>query len=110
MDNNRSSKLMKILITILLIVFAMNATAQRKHIHISPSFRSGGWVVPALTLGGVIYFGAKAIQSNKYITIQEPHNLNTSYKNNPKRNGFAIYSAVCLAATIGIVITMQSDK
>ena len=101
---------MKTLITILLIVFAMTATAQRKHIHISPSFRSGGWVIPTLTFGGAVYFGIREIESNKYITIQEPHNLNTSYKNNPKRTGFTIYSGVCLAATIGIIITMQSDR
>ena len=98
------------LILILLPLISTNTQAQRKHIHISPSFKSGGWVVPALTMGGAITFGAIAMKSNKYITIQEPHNLNMSYKNNPKRNGFAIYSGVCLAATIGIVITMQSDK
>ena len=100
---------MKTLITILLIVFTMTATAQRKHINISPSFKSGGWVVPALTLGGAIYFGARAIQSNKNITYQDGHQM-VYGKNEPKRNGFAIYSGVCLAATIGIVITMQSDK
>lgn len=59
---------MKTLITILLIVFALTANAQRKHIHISPSFKSGGWVVPVLTFGGSVYFGIKSIQSNKYIT------------------------------------------
>lgn len=100
---------MKTLITILLIVFTMNVSAQRKHIHFSPSFRSGGWVVPTLTFGGAVYFGARAIQSNKSITYVDGHQ--TMYgKNEPKRNGFAIYSGVCLAATIGIVITMQSDK
>ena len=60
---------MKTLITILLIVFALTANAQRKHIHISPSFKSGGWVIPALTMGGAITFGAIAMKSNKYITI-----------------------------------------
>jgi len=100
---------MRTLITILLIVFTMNATAQRKHIHISPSFKSGGWVIPALTLGGSIYFGAKAINSNKSVAYMDGHKQ-VYGKNEPKRNGFAIYSAVCFAATIGIVITMQSDK
>ena len=100
---------MKTLITILLIVFALTANAQRKHIHISPSFKSGGWVVPVLTFGGSVYFGIKSIQSNKSITYQDGHQM-VYGKNETKRDGFAIYSGVCLAATIGIVITMQSDK
>lgn len=100
---------MRTLITILLIVFAINVSAQRNHIHISPSFKSGGWVIPTLTLAGAIYFGARAIESNKSITYVDGHQ--TMYgKNEPKRNGFAIFSAVCATATIGIVITMQSDK
>ena len=108
---------MKKLIIILLISVCANfAQAQTKHkkisIHFdSPMFKKQGWIAPALTGFGTLYFGYKAIQANnKTIHVNLDHGQSYSYIDDNARKAALLYSGICAATTIGIIISFQSDK
>lgn len=98
----------KLLATIIYSLLLLSTLAQKINFK-NPAFQKGGWVAPAVTLGGGIYFGIKAIQANKKVTTYENH-VGESYKQEGSLKAYTIASTVCFTATGFILLSMHSDR
>lgn len=75
-------------------------------------FGAGLWIVPTITFIASIFFGVKAwISHTSGSTVQTPTGIVESTQNVPLHEiGFFWFFVVLLAATIGIILWIRSEK